>query len=59
MTPIDIFILFDEDDSGLISFDEFRKMLPMLEIDVPDSKAFRYFHMCDTVMQITVVHRLV
>ena len=26
MTPQDIFILFDEDDSGLISFMEFRKM---------------------------------
>jgi hypothetical protein len=26
MTPTDIFILFDEDDSGLISYLEFRKM---------------------------------
>jgi hypothetical protein len=26
MTPTDIFILFDEDDSGLISYMEFRKM---------------------------------
>ncbi len=49
MTPIDIFILFDEDDSGLISFEEFRKMLPMLDIDIPPAKAFRYYRICDTV----------
>ena len=48
MTPIDIFVLFDEDDSGLISFAEFRKMLPFLNIDISDAKAFRYFRMCDT-----------
>lgn len=48
MTPLDIFILFDEDDSGLISFQEFRKMLPFLNIEISDAKAFRYFRMCDT-----------
>lgn len=26
MTPEEIFILFDEDESGLIDFEEFRKM---------------------------------
>lgn len=26
LTPMDLFILFDEDDSGLIDFQEFRKM---------------------------------
>jgi Ca2+-binding EF-hand superfamily protein len=48
MTPTDIFILFDEDDSGLISFEEFRKMLPYLDINISDAKAYRYFRMCDT-----------
>lgn len=48
MTPIDIFVLFDEDDSGLISYAEFRKMLPFLNINISDAKAFRYFRMCDT-----------
>lgn len=48
MTPIDIFILFDEDDSGLISFAEFRKMLPYLNIEISDAKAYRYFKLCDT-----------
>jgi hypothetical protein len=48
MTPIDIFVLFDEDDSGLISFEEFRKMLPFLGVDISDAKAYRYFKLCDT-----------
>ena len=48
MTPIDIFVLFDDDDSGLIDFEEFRRMLPMLDINIPDAKAFRYFRMCDS-----------
>jgi Ca2+-binding EF-hand superfamily protein len=34
MTPTDIFVLFDEDDSGLISFEEFRKLLPYLNINI-------------------------
>lgn len=48
MTAVDIFILFDEDDSGLIDFNEFRKMLPFLGISINDAKAYRYFRMCDT-----------
>ena len=48
MTPIDIFVLFDEDDSGLIDYEEFRKMLPFLNVSISDAKAFRYFRMCDT-----------
>lgn len=48
MTPTDIFVLFDEDDSGLIDFQEFRKMLPYLNIIISDAKAYRYFRMCDT-----------
>lgn len=48
MTPTEIFLLFDEDDSGLISFEEFRKLLPYLDIAISDAKAFRYFRMCDS-----------
>ena len=48
MTAVDIFLLFDEDDSGLISFAEFRKLLPYLDITISDAKAFRYFRMCDS-----------
>jgi hypothetical protein len=48
MTPIDIFILFDEDDSGLISFEEFRKILPFLNVEISDAKSYRYFKLCDT-----------
>lgn len=48
MTPHELFALFDEDDSGLISFEEFRKMLPYLDIYISDAKAFRYFRICDT-----------
>lgn len=45
---MDIFILFDDDDSGLISFPEFRRMLPYLDVKISDAKAFRYFSICDT-----------
>eukprot|EP01039_Chlorochromonas_danica_P008552 gene8552-9425_t len=48
MTHFDLFALFDEDDSGLISFEEFRKMLPFLDVHISDAKAFRYFRLCDT-----------
>jgi Ca2+-binding EF-hand superfamily protein len=48
MTAEDVFKIFDDDDSGLMSFDEFRAMLPRLGIRVSDAKAFRYFNICDT-----------
>ena len=48
MSAIDLFVLFDEDDSGLISFQEYRKMLPMLDVNISDAKAYRYFKLCDT-----------
>ena len=48
MSPIDIFVLFDDDESGFIDFDEFRRLLPMLDIEIPDAKAFRYFKICDS-----------
>ena len=48
MSMLDIFLLFDEDDSGLISYEEFRRMLPFLGIEISDAKALRYFRMCDS-----------
>ena len=48
MSPNEIFALFDDDDSGVISFEEFRKMLPFVSILISDAKAFRYFRICDT-----------
>eukprot|EP01038_Epipyxis_sp_PR26KG_P010397 gene10397-13965_t len=48
MTPMELFVLFDEDDSGLISFREFQNMLPFLDISISDAKAYRYFKLCDT-----------
>jgi len=47
LTPEEIFAVFDLDDSGLISFEEFRKLLPYLNINISDAKAFRYFRLCD------------
>ena len=47
LTPHDIFAIFDEDESGLVGFEEFRKMLPYLNINISDAKALRYFKMCD------------
>jgi hypothetical protein len=47
-TPEELFILFDEDDSGLISYKEFRRMLPYLSIEISDAKALKYFRICDT-----------
>lgn len=48
MTPFEIFALFDDDDSGLIDFDEFKRMLPFLDIYISELKAFRYFRICDS-----------
>ena len=48
MSPFEIFALFDDDDSGLIDFDEFKRMLPFLEINISELKAFRYFRICDS-----------
>ena len=41
-------LISDEDDSGLISFEEFRKMMPFLDVIINDAKALRYFRLCDT-----------
>ena len=48
MTPEEVFKTFDTDESGLLSYDEFRRMLPALNIEISDAKAFRYFNLCDT-----------
>ena len=48
MSPFEIFALFDEDDSGLIDFEEFKRMCPFLDIYISDLKAFRYFRICDS-----------
>jgi alpha-tubulin suppressor-like RCC1 family protein/Ca2+-binding EF-hand superfamily protein len=48
MSPFEIFALFDDDDSGLVDFEEFKRMLPFLDIYISDLKAFRYFRLCDS-----------
>ncbi|ETV87748.1 hypothetical protein H257_01218 [Aphanomyces astaci] len=47
MTPEEMFVKFDEDHSGMISTDEFLKMLPQLGIKLSDAKAIRIFDTCD------------
>ncbi|ETW10154.1 hypothetical protein H310_00524 [Aphanomyces invadans] len=47
MTPEEMFVKFDEDHSGMISTDEFIKMLPQLGIKLSDAKAIRIFDTCD------------
>lgn len=47
LPPEEVFAIFDSDDSGLISFDEFRGLLPYLNININDAKAFRFFRLCD------------
>lgn len=48
MTAEDIFNIFDDDESGLMNFEEFHNMLPRLGIRISDAKAYRYFLICDT-----------
>jgi alpha-tubulin suppressor-like RCC1 family protein/Ca2+-binding EF-hand superfamily protein len=48
MTPDEVFLLFDDDESGLLGFSEFRALLPALGIEIGDAKAFRYFNLCDS-----------
>ena len=46
--PIDaLFHTFDLDNSGEIEFDEFKKMLPVLGVHLPEAKALRFFTSCD------------
>ena len=47
--PIDdLFKTFDLDGSGAIDFDEFSKMLPQLDIHLPEAQALKFFAACDT-----------
>ena len=48
MSPEELFVLFDEDESGLISYKEFRRMLPYLSVEISDAKALKYFRICDS-----------
>jgi alpha-tubulin suppressor-like RCC1 family protein/Ca2+-binding EF-hand superfamily protein len=48
MTPEEIFNLFDDDDSGVLGFNEFRTVLPFIGIEIGDAKALRYFKLCDS-----------
>jgi len=49
-TPRDLanmFFAFDEDGNGQLCFEEFRELLPMMHINMPDSVAFRVFETFD------------
>lgn len=48
LTAEEAFTAFDTDDDGLITFNEFRQILPYLNVKISDAKAFRYFKLCDT-----------
>ena len=47
-TPEEVFARFDEDNSGFIDFEEFRNMLPHLNVNLSEAKALKYFRQCDT-----------
>jgi EF hand len=47
LTPEAVFALFDTDGDRVISFDEFKAILPQLGIKVSMPKALRYFRNCD------------
>lgn len=47
LTSEEVFSVFDIDDSGLISYEEFRRLLPFLGIYMNDAKAYRFFRLCD------------
>ena len=48
MTADEAFAAFDSDEDGLIDYNEFRMILPYLNIKISDAKSFRYFKMCDS-----------
>ena len=41
-TPEEVFARFDEDNSGFIDFEEFRNMLPHLNVNLSEAKALKY-----------------
>ena len=48
MTQDEAFAAFDANDDGLIDYNEFRMILPYINVKISDAKSFRYFKMCDT-----------
>ena len=47
LSPEEVFVKYDADNSGLMDFDEFKVMLPDLGIKLSEAKALKYFRMCD------------
>jgi EF-hand domain pair len=47
MPPEAVFAIFDTDNDGAISFEEFKAILPQMGIEVSLPKALRYFRTCD------------
>lgn len=47
MTHNEIFEFLDIDGNGIMTFNEFKKLLPMLEIKMNEAKIFRIFSICD------------
>ena len=43
----EIFLMFDDDNSGLLDEDEFMAMLPKLGLNMSEAKANKYFRLCD------------
>lgn len=48
LNPRQLFNKYDTDKSGLISFEEFRAILPDLGIHISIPKAMKYFKFCDS-----------
>lgn len=48
MTTEEAFVAFDGNNDGLLTFEEFRGVLPYLAIRISDAKALRYFKMSDS-----------
>ena len=48
MTTEEAFLAFDGNNDGLLTFEEFRGVLPYLAIRISDAKALRYFKMSDS-----------
>lgn len=47
-SPEEVFKEIDVDGSGLIEFEEFKELLPLIGINLTEAKAWRYFRFLDT-----------